>query len=259
MTLLLVACHSTEALAEMSDGRWHVGIGDATIYGWLTVGLYLLAAFVCFQKFGQPKRPSAMPSFWLYLSIFMLFLSINKQLDLQTWMTQVLRDHALAHGWYEKRRLVQIAFIGFLAISMPLILLGLRLFLRQSWQLYKLAWLGLVLLCTFVLIRAGSFHHVDIFINTQMLGVTMNVFLEIGALMIIIISAIKQDQPILNALAADTLDQKEVQIKDYVLLESEQAVLICPKCGQEPKALAAHGRLFKCKRCQFKYTVYIDV
>ena len=81
------------------DGRWHPGIGDPTPIGWLTVIAYGTAALLCFrcQFKSEPGTPK---QFWVLLGLVMTVLSINKQLDLQTWFTEVARDMALEQGWY---------------------------------------------------------------------------------------------------------------------------------------------------------------
>ncbi|MDP1659977.1 MAG: hypothetical protein Q8L73_11605, partial [Methylotenera sp.] len=115
---------------------------------------------------------------------------INKQLDLQSWLTQIVKDMALANGWYEHRRPLQTAFIAILGLTMMFTLTVLRIFLANSWQEHKLTWVGIVLLSTFILMRAASFHHLDIFIKHHILGLRINVILEIGAILIIILSTL---------------------------------------------------------------------
>lgn len=158
--------------AATQDGRWHLGIGDPTVWGWLTVLAYLLAMARCFVKAKQDHLAGSPYQFWLYLGIFLLLLSINKQLDLQTWFSQVLRDLSLAHGWYEQRRILQLAFIVSIASVMLVLFVTLRIYLWNLWRSYKLVWSGLILLCVFILIRAASFHHIDILIRHTLLGLT---------------------------------------------------------------------------------------
>jgi len=78
--------------AATQEGRWHLGIGDPTIWGWLTVVVYLLAVARCIVKAKLDHAAGSPYQFWLYLGLFLLLLSINKQLDLQTWFSQALRD-----------------------------------------------------------------------------------------------------------------------------------------------------------------------
>ena len=237
--------------AATEDGRWHAGIGDATVFGWITVAFYLLAVVSCIIKANTSKKFGGNYLFWFYLALFLLILGINKQLDLQIWFTEALKDAAQNHDWYEHRRSVQVAFIVALGFGMLMTLIALRLFLANTWRNYKLVWVGIILLCTFVLIRAASFHHVDILINTEVLGLRLNVLLEIGAIILIILGTYFNRKQV-NSLLADT-----VSVRDYVQIEKEGGTAKCPQCGTQPLSKTYDDRLFKCRSCRFKYTVRV--
>lgn len=174
--------------AATEDGRWHAGIGDPTIFGWITVLAYTVAVMRCSFNASSSKKLGENYFFWLYLAMFLFLLGINKQLDLQSWFTQTMKDSAQAHGWYEHRRPMQTMFIALLGFGMLTALVSLRIFLTNSWRKYKLALVGIVLLCTFILMRAASFHHFDLFINNGIVGIKTNVLLEIGAILLIILA-----------------------------------------------------------------------
>lgn len=176
-------------LASTEDSRWHAGIGDPTFFGWITVLFYLIAVVQCGFKAISLKNHGENYHFWLYLAVFLFLLCINKQLDLQSWLTQTVKDSALAHGWYEHRRPLQTVFIVILGLAMMFTLTALRIFLANSWQEHKLVWVGIVLLSTFILMRAASFHHLDLFINHRILGLRVNVILEIGAILLIMLGS----------------------------------------------------------------------
>jgi hypothetical protein len=67
--------------------------------------------------------------------------------------------------------------------------------LAESWHRHKITWVGIELLCAFVLMRAASFHHMDVFINHHWLGVRFNVLLEIGAIIVVIVGALVEQKP----------------------------------------------------------------
>ncbi len=171
-------------MTSSHDGRWHPGIGDPTATGWITVGAYACAMLLCYLcQRKSPEGPGR--QFWIAMALTMAGLGLNKQLDLQTWVTQVGRDLALAHGWYAQRRLVQAFFIGALLVA------GL---VARSWLLQRLRGLdvfarraasGLVVLGVFVLVRATSFHHVDALLGFAIENVRLNVVLELGGIAII--------------------------------------------------------------------------
>lgn len=250
LTLVLLT-QSSLAFAASENGRWHAGMGDATVFGWITVAVYLLAVARCVVNVNAAKKFGRNYRFWLYLAVFLLFLSINKQLDLQSWLTQMLKDSAQTHGWYEHRRPVQIGFIGVLGFGMLITLVSFRLFLANIWRNYKLIWVGIILLCTFILVRAASFHHVDLLIGDEILGLKVNVLMEIGAILLIIAGTyFNQEQN--NAVLADT-----VSVRDYVEIEKGGDVVRCPQCSTPPLSKTCDERLFKCRLCGYKYTVRV--
>ncbi|WP_047541204.1 hypothetical protein [Methylotenera versatilis] len=248
---LLLLFQSSLTLAATENGRWHAGIGDATIFGWITVAFYLLAVARCVVKAKASKKFGGNYQFWLYLAVFLLFLGLNKQLDLQSWFTETLKDSAQAHGWYEHRRPVQVAFIVALGFGMLIALISFRLFLANTWRNYKLTWVGIILLCTYILIRAASFHHVDLLIHSEILGLSINVLMEIGAILLIIVGTYFNKKPS-GLLLADT-----ISVRDYVEIEKEGDIVRCPQCGTQPLSKTRDDRLFKCRSCGFKYTVHV--
>lgn len=168
-------------------GRWTPGLGDPSVMGWVTVAVYLLAAWFTWRVARQARAEGGSWRLWATLALVLLALGINKQLDLQSLFTQVGRDLALAQGWYQERRLVQGAFIG--ALAMGALALGwwLRTELREPAQ--RLAGLGLCVLLAFVVMRAASFHHMDQLINFSLAGVRMNWVLELSGLVIILVAS----------------------------------------------------------------------
>ena len=99
----------------MANFNWSPGIGDPTIGGWITVILYLLAAISCwktaFELATVNTGVSQEQRAWRAISALFLALGINKQLDLQTALTEAGRMLAHSEGWYNRRHVVQLAFI----------------------------------------------------------------------------------------------------------------------------------------------------
>src|SRR5258708_3621848 len=135
--------NSTPLLAFTEDDRWHPGIGDPTVMGWVTVAAYVVAAVLCWRLVCLvPARESTEVrtqafGFWIAFAVLMTFLGVNKQLDLQTWLTLFGKHLAQNEGWYERRRPVQAFFVLFVAIAGLASLLGLarltKRTLRQTW------------------------------------------------------------------------------------------------------------------------------
>lgn len=197
-------------------GEWTPGIGDPTIAGWITVVAYLLTAATCLRAFKRQKRTpdegsgwrvyveaarsclrafqgfkrpigevpvrARMALLWLILGCLFVFLGINKQLDLQSMFTEIGKIVAKSGGWYERRREVQGVFVLLVAVTGALAGRGIFRLARDRLRELRLALLGTAFTLSFIVIRAASFHHFDVVIGTKLLGVEVNVLLELGGI-----------------------------------------------------------------------------
>lgn len=189
------------ALTTAPDGRWHPGIGDPSVLGWLTVAAYLGATFFAYQALLQTrkdvdafaKEPAGaadqrrLAIIWGLIAVVMLLLGINKQLDLQTFFTQTLRDMAISGGWYERRRTYQAGAIAALCIGGGCAIAAAAFFVRGVFRRAAGAIIGLALIVVFVMIRAASFHHIDTLLFRG--SVRLNWVLELGAIGVVTWSA----------------------------------------------------------------------
>jgi hypothetical protein len=167
--------------ATASDGRWHPGIGDPTVVGWITVLAYFATCWLCLSC-ARHLRPAV---FWWAMTTALLVLGINKQLDLQTWFTEVGRDMARQDGWYGQRHEIQVAFVGSMAGLFALLAAGVAWALQGYWRVYLRVWGGMTLLLFFIVVRAASFHHVDQLLMSDIGGLRMNWVFELGGLALI--------------------------------------------------------------------------
>ena len=163
---------------------WSPQIGDPNITGWLTVIAYLvcfgLACMVTTRLKAQRGR-----FLWFAISGLMLFLALNKQLDLQTVLTATGRCMSHIQGWYEDRQTVQKLFIGAMIVCISLAIALMLSQMRGKVRENLLAFCGLFVLMTFVMIRAVGFHHMDSLIGAEIASVSLNFILEnLGLLMI---------------------------------------------------------------------------
>ena len=174
--------------------QWRPGIGDPTVMGWLTVAAYATAALYCIrvlraseQLFTQyVKRQNFL---WRFLVVALVLLCINKQLDLQSLLTDTARYYFKQYNLYDKRRFFQkLLIISMLAISVLAFIVGAFIY-RKVLRPNVLAILGVVFLIAFVVIRASSFHHMDRLIGTTVGGLKVNWLLELGGLALIIANA----------------------------------------------------------------------
>jgi hypothetical protein len=171
-------------------GHWSVGIGDPTVAGWITVVVYFLAAWLCARA---RHAPSPEGHWWLVMSVLMLCLGINKQLDLQSLLTEIGRDVARAQGWYDERRhAVQLDFIAAMLVSGVVAAIVLAFTIGRSVRNWaRLSMLAVCALGVWILIRATSFHHVDEMLGYRFAGLRYNTLLELGPLSVIALAAWK--------------------------------------------------------------------
>ena len=173
----------------MNSFNWTPGIGDPTAAGWITVFLYLCTSLSCWtvaRRIWQEARES---QFWRTVAVSFLALGINKQLDLQTALTEIGRVLAHWQGWYEQRQLVQIAFIIFVAVTCVVAVMLLFLWVHHAPASTLLALFGTIMVIGYVLVRAASFHHIDRFIAGAIIGLRWNWLLEIGGIAVVLLAS----------------------------------------------------------------------
>jgi hypothetical protein len=165
--------------------------------GWFTVAAYGAAAVTCFvaafrhpydAASGETRHPRRM---WIGIAVLMSFLCLNKQLDLQSLLTDIGRVLAIREGWYDHRRLIQYWMVLAMAMAGALILAIIAWKLRAILRERIVLLIGVVFLLTFIAIRAASFHHVDIFLGSQILGIRANWILELTGIGLITLSAVR--------------------------------------------------------------------
>ncbi len=176
---------------------WQPGIGDPTSLGWFTVLAYAGAALLCFRCY-QLSLPSASCEgisrvrrrFWMATVLILVALGINKQLDLQSLLTAIGRTLAKNEGWYASRRSMQYDFIICVASIGALAAATLICTFRRAGAWVQLAQVGLIILFTFVVVRAASFHHVDEMLRRKLWLFSLNHVLELGGIAVISVAAV---------------------------------------------------------------------
>lgn len=175
---------------------WRPRIGDPNPVAIVVTVGYFVAFWLCLsaarrlKNTSQPQASFGPERFWISLTLLMFVLGWNKQLDLQTLLTQVCRAIARHDGWYSHRRMVQGTFVLCCAIAgCGVLISGLRL-MRGNWRQFGLAFSGAVYLVTFIVIRAASFYHVDVLLyHLPMVGNWVSSGLELVGIGLVIIGA----------------------------------------------------------------------
>ncbi len=169
-------------------GEWTPAFGDRGVLAWITVLAYLACAALALAVWrGMDQR--ALRRFWGAMAIVMLFLAVNKQLDLQTALNQTGRCISMAQGWHDYRRYAQLLFIILAVAAVVLVFKRSRQMMRGHLQTHLLALAGLALVCGYVLIRASSLNAVDAIGRRSILGVSVNFLLENAGLVLIALNA----------------------------------------------------------------------
>lgn len=150
----------------MHEFNWRPGIGDPTIGGWVTVILYFFAVISCWIT----ARNSSLADRKIWYAITVLFLGLgnNKQLDLQSALTEMGRIVAIEEGWYARRETVQLYFTIVVALVCSWAIIAMLVAARSASFSTWLALVGTTMVIGFVLIRAASFHQIDRFIGARL-------------------------------------------------------------------------------------------
>jgi hypothetical protein len=161
--------------------------------GWFTVGSYFACAIVALiavlvNQMGGRKSCF----FWSMISLLMILLGINKQLDLQSLFTEVGRQIAKSQGWMDQRRIVQFWFIVAFGTIALVAFLWFAVFMRDLVRRFMVAFTGLFFLLSFIIIRACSFHHFDEILRFKILGAKMNWVLELTGIYLILVAGIRE-------------------------------------------------------------------
>lgn len=180
----------------MNIKAWSATNGDPTVWGWLIVVAYFVAAFLCAKKIRrfqaiESDSNRTLKTFWILVCTLLLTLGINKQLDIQSLITFALKDTAIHYGWYDQRRIYQEWFILsvlFLALTFTI---SLSIAFKSILKDHILAVFGMVLLIAFVAIRASSFHHMDHIIGLPIFGTNINFVLEMTGIFLIAVNALR--------------------------------------------------------------------
>lgn len=187
----LITWPELRQITDCTFNRWHAGIGDPSLMGWLTVFAYALTCALAFSvRRKLPPHPAGQRFFWSCLVLLLAFLAINKQLDLQSLATASARCTAKVQGWYADRRNFQImAILSFIAIACFAGLILLWVIRKAFWR-NALALAGLTTVLAFVMVRAVGFHHMDALIKREISGLRLNWILELSGIALICANAV---------------------------------------------------------------------
>lgn len=149
---------------------FQIATDDSSLLGWLTVVAYLIAAVLCgitalrVKYIFRDAYTRQHQLIWGLLTVAMLFLGFNKQLDLQTPFTHLVEVTFLGGGeLHEAGETAQIGLTWFIGGLVGLGLAasaGLLWYMRRVWRHYWLLSLGALFIARFVIVRAAGFYGV---------------------------------------------------------------------------------------------------
>ena len=179
--------------ANCAAEAWAPGFGDRDLYGYVMTVVHLVAAglAVTVALYGPFLSRARRSERWLWGigAAVLVALAINKQLDLQSMLVATARCVARGQGWYENRRVYQTEVILGLVIAAAIVVPALIYVLRKAVVGNFAFVLSMSALVAFVLLRAISFHHLDVVFGTNVLSFRLHRVIEVIALTVVILVA----------------------------------------------------------------------
>lgn len=174
---------------------WQLGFGDPTLAGWLITLSYLIAFGICIQVVSAhnnifARKRSKQRLLWVIISLLMLFLALNKQLDLQTLLTDIGKSIFEKSALHEDRRKYQTLFVLSVASIFVIAIFAIFIELLTVLKKHLLAIAGLGLIALFILYRAASIHHFADFFEYEILSFQFRDFVEISGIILIILNGV---------------------------------------------------------------------
>ena len=167
---------------SITIGAWQPAIGDPSFMGWFTVFSYYLVAALCLFKVLLHRQPMEKNTrtFWIFLCCMMVFLGLQKQFNLLTALTEIGRMIARSGGWAEQRRPVQaLAMVAAGIAGLIIFRAAYHRLSAVSSGVNKIAFIGLVYLLLFVVLRAISLHQFGTVLNYEICGARVNWIAEL--------------------------------------------------------------------------------
>jgi len=168
-------------------------IGDPDFMGWFTVGAYFACAIVALIAVLINQTGGTRSCFfWSLISLLMILLVVNKQIDLQSLLAEVGAQIAKARGWMDQRRIVQFWFIVPSGTTAMVAFLSFVIIMRSLFRRFILAFIGLFFLLSLIFLRALSFNHFDEILGFTPSGAKIYWVLELTGIYLILVAGIRE-------------------------------------------------------------------
>ena len=128
--------------------------------------------------------------FWIIILLIYSFFGLNKQLDLQTFLTAAGRCMSRLEGWYEERRAFQLNVIMAGLAATAISMLGFLIYFRTIIGRSLLALMGVTCSMVFVVLRAASIHHVDQLFRIEFFNLKAHAIVEMTGIVLVFLNVI---------------------------------------------------------------------
>jgi hypothetical protein len=148
----------------MPPGEEHwIEAGDPTFLGWSISVAYLLTALLALRAWWTCRAGGIglvrLATWWLGVSLLMILLGLNKELDLMQKIVRVWGKAAvISEGWYANRAAVQHAFVASVAVMLAVAVVGTLLYLHRVMERIIPALIGVALVLAYALLRTAVFN-----------------------------------------------------------------------------------------------------
>ena len=154
---------------------------------WLRVVGYVAVAALCFiaVKREDPQAEGSWPPFWLLTGALFIVMAAGRAGDIAELMTNLLRERAVAEGWYQSRRRVQGLVVAGLGL-MWLIAVTTACWRVPARRRRYLPMIAVVLtIGVYAAIRVVSLHQVDAVLhNRRLVGARYGALIELTLLLL---------------------------------------------------------------------------
>jgi hypothetical protein len=143
----------------------HLANGDLSRLGWAVAAVYVIGGVFCVRAGMVVQQPGPRNSSkqvpWWALAGVLLFLGINKGIDVQTLLIHLGRVASQTGGWSQYQRTVQVAFV--VLFTLAALVAGVACLAKWRWFFKEqpMVCAGAALLCLFVVVRDATINHVD--------------------------------------------------------------------------------------------------
>jgi hypothetical protein len=178
---------------------WRSQMGDPDALGWATTAAYLVAAVLCARTAlaarGAPPEapPGDRPGPWWLLSVGLLLLGLNKQLDLQILVRELGIWFIALLGMEAQRRWFGRAFVVLMAVFLLRVMGAAVRQMRGHTRGHRLLLTGMALLACFAVMRAGTYIPGLKQVNMRF-GQSLHLVFEFGGILLVGSSAVRTRQ-----------------------------------------------------------------